>query len=200
MEDSEKRTVLVDRLLSGKNSCKIPRTTHLHLRTSKSLRLESKDPVWRKCRGAEQRNHGIDWLKKSAAKGLLESTGKSDQPEGVVYFGDDDNTYDLEVFKEVYYALCITKRARFVRQYITSEDLEIGKSLNYIRILLCCFQMRFTKMVSIWPVGLSGGMKFEGPTCEGGRVTGWYAVWDKTRKFQVDMAGKPFFSNSPKYK
>lgn len=59
----------------------------------------------------------------------------------------------------------------------------------YARYGLCTPQMRSTKGVSMWPVGLSGGLKFEGPTCKNGRVTGWYAVWDKTRQFQVDMAG-----------
>ena len=41
----------------------------------------------------------------------------------------------------------------------------------------------------MWPVGLSGGLKFEGPSCKDGSVTGWYAMWDKSRQFQVDMAG-----------
>ena len=50
-------------------------------------------------------------------------------------------------------------------------------------------QMRFTEKVSIWLVGISGGLKFEGPSCSDGRVTGWYSAWDATRPFQVDMAG-----------
>ena len=49
--------------------------------------------------------------------------------------------------------------------------------------------MRHTEKVSIWPVGLSGGIKFEGPTCEGGHVNGWYAMWGRERPYQVDMAG-----------
>ncbi len=101
MEDAEKKTVLVERLLSRENSCKIPLTAHLNFRTSEKLRLGSKDPTWRKCRGAEQRNHGISWLAESAAKGLLDSVRNSRSHGGVVYFGDDDNTYDLEVFDEV---------------------------------------------------------------------------------------------------
>ncbi len=50
--------------------------------------------------------------------------------------------------------------------------------------------MRNTKNVSMWPVGICGGLKYEGPVCSKGRVTGWYSGWAKERKFQVDMAGK----------
>ena len=50
--------------------------------------------------------------------------------------------------------------------------------------------MRYTRKVSIWPVGLSGGIKFEGPTCKDGRVTGWYAAWGKERPYPIDMAGR----------
>lgn len=49
--------------------------------------------------------------------------------------------------------------------------------------------MRDTKRVSLWPVGLSGGLNLEGPTCDAGKVTGWNAVWDKSRTFAIDMAG-----------
>ena len=51
-------------------------------------------------------------------------------------------------------------------------------------------QMRYTRKVSIWPVGLSGGIRFEGPTCKEGRVTGWYAAWGRERPYPIDMAGK----------
>ena len=51
-------------------------------------------------------------------------------------------------------------------------------------------QMRWTRKVSVWPVGLSGGIKFEGPTCKDGRVTGWYAMWGRERPYQIDMAGE----------
>ena len=102
VEDSEVRTRLVERLLSGENSCKLPLTTHLNIRTSEELQLGAWDPLWRKCRGAEQMNHGIAWLAKSREKGLLDSVDKPNGLRGVVYFGDDDNTYDLDVFNEVH--------------------------------------------------------------------------------------------------
>ena len=50
--------------------------------------------------------------------------------------------------------------------------------------------MRYTKKVSIWPVGLAGGLKAEGPICKNGRVISWHAGWSPNRKFPVDMAGK----------
>ena len=55
---------------------------------------------------------------------------------------------------------------------------------------LSCSQMRETKMVSVWLVGISGGLRFEGPTCHKGRITGWYTGWGFERGFQIDMAGK----------
>ena len=44
-------------------------------------------------------------------------------------------------------------------------------------------------MVSVWPVGLAGGLKFEGPICVGDTVKQWYAYWARDRKFQIDFAG-----------
>ena len=50
-------------------------------------------------------------------------------------------------------------------------------------------QMRGTKKVSVWPVGLSGELKFEGPVCEDGWVVGWHTSWEPSRPFPIDMAG-----------
>lgn len=49
--------------------------------------------------------------------------------------------------------------------------------------------MRYTKKVSVWPVGICGGLRFEGPLCSNGRVTGWHTVWELERPFPLDMAG-----------
>ena len=56
--------------------------------------------------------------------------------------------------------------------------------------------MRSTKMVSVWPVGLAGGLKFEGPICSGDTVKHWYAYWARDRKFQIDFAGEQTLSLS----
>ena len=52
--------------------------------------------MWRKNRGVEQRNLALQWLRKAVTDGVLEGGER-----GVVYFGDDDNTYDVQLFEEV---------------------------------------------------------------------------------------------------
>ena len=55
--------------------------------------MKSTDPNWLKPRGVLQRNAGLLWLRKLAVKTKVDPA--------VVYFADDDNTYSLELFKEV---------------------------------------------------------------------------------------------------
>jgi len=43
-----------------------------------------------KARGVSNRNRGLEWIRENNA-----------DPRGVIYFGDDDNTYDLRVFEEI---------------------------------------------------------------------------------------------------
>lgn len=43
-----------------------------------------------KPRGVSNRNRGLDWIRKHAS-------------DGVFYFADDDNTYDLELFDQMRY-------------------------------------------------------------------------------------------------
>lgn len=49
--------------------------------------------------------------------------------------------------------------------------------------------MRRTKKVSVWPVGLVGGLLVEKPMVERGKVVGFNAGWRPERKFPIDMAG-----------
>jgi len=53
---------------------------------------------WRKNRGVERKNLALDWLRNAAAAGTLP---QQKARGGVIYFGDDDNTYDIEIFDEV---------------------------------------------------------------------------------------------------
>lgn len=85
VEDSAAKTGLVSRFLS---TCKIP-YTHLNAATPSDFKLKDKDPNWLKPRGVLQRNAGLDWLRKQT------------HISGVLYFADDDNTYDLRLFEEV---------------------------------------------------------------------------------------------------
>ncbi|XP_025907059.1 galactosylgalactosylxylosylprotein 3-beta-glucuronosyltransferase 2 [Nothoprocta perdicaria] len=50
-------------------------------------------------------------------------------------------------------------------------------------------EMRSTRKVSVWPVGLVGGRRYERPLVENGKVVGWYTGWRADRPFAVDMAG-----------
>ncbi|XP_069830700.1 galactosylgalactosylxylosylprotein 3-beta-glucuronosyltransferase 2 [Dendropsophus ebraccatus] len=50
-------------------------------------------------------------------------------------------------------------------------------------------EMRTTQKVSVWPVGLVGGRRYERPVVEKGKVVGWYTGWRADRPFAIDMAG-----------
>ncbi|XP_076441596.1 galactosylgalactosylxylosylprotein 3-beta-glucuronosyltransferase 3-like isoform X2 [Babylonia areolata] len=54
--------------------------------------------------------------------------------------------------------------------------------------LLLFEAVRWTQMVSIWPVGMVGRSLWEGPICENGKVIGWEGQYGQKRKFPVDMA------------
>lgn len=87
VEDSNKKTEIISRFLKD---CIIP-YTHLNIRTRNELIRGQGEPRWLKNRGVEQRNLGIQWIRNNSP---------SDE-EAVVYFADDDNTYDLKIFEMV---------------------------------------------------------------------------------------------------
>ncbi|XP_039298377.1 galactosylgalactosylxylosylprotein 3-beta-glucuronosyltransferase P isoform X2 [Nilaparvata lugens] len=88
-----------------------------------------------KPRGVSNRNKGLQWLRANAT-------------DGVFYFADDDNTYDIALFSE----------------------------------------MRFTRKVSMWPVGLCTKFGISTPVIHNGTFFGFYDGWMAGRKFPVDMA------------
>ncbi len=94
-----------------------------------------------KPRGVSSRNAALDWI-----------SAHADDDRSLVYFGDDDNTYDLRLFQEI----------------------------------------RKTKVVSMFPVGLIGKQGVSGPIVEGGKIVGFTDDWYAGRKFPVDMAGFAF--------
>ena len=49
--------------------------------------------------------------------------------------------------------------------------------------------MRWTKKVSMWPVGLVTGLALSSPILRNGRMIGFYDGFQGGRKFPVDMAG-----------
>ncbi|XP_075232879.1 glucuronyltransferase I [Lycorma delicatula] len=51
-------------------------------------------------------------------------------------------------------------------------------------------EMRHTKRVSVWPVGLVGGLMVERPIIDStGHIIGWNSAWHPERPFPIDMAG-----------
>ncbi|XP_046370196.1 galactosylgalactosylxylosylprotein 3-beta-glucuronosyltransferase I-like [Haliotis rufescens] len=88
IEDSALRTKLVTNFL---NLCGLS-YTHLNILTPKEVKLKLDDPNWLKPRGVLQRNMGLSWLRKNL---------NPEKQPGVVYFADDDNTYDLKIFAEM---------------------------------------------------------------------------------------------------
>ncbi|XP_045531054.1 galactosylgalactosylxylosylprotein 3-beta-glucuronosyltransferase S-like [Pieris brassicae] len=87
-------------------------------------------------RGVANRRAALSWLQENA-------------DEGVLYFGDDDNTIDLQLFDEI----------------------------------------RLTKKVSMFPVGLIGDYGVSSPVVKDGKVVGFFDSWPGSRMFAVDMAG-----------
>ncbi|KAK7604042.1 hypothetical protein V9T40_004315 [Parthenolecanium corni] len=88
VEDNQSPTNLIANLL--KNS-KL-NYTHLVAPTPTSWKRKLKEPKWKKPRGVAQRNTALKWLR--------ENRNRSSDC-GVIYFADDDNTYDLQLFNEM---------------------------------------------------------------------------------------------------
>ena len=111
-------------------------------------------------KGVSNRNKGLHWILKHGVD------------NAVVYFADDDNTYDLRLFHEV-------------RQFLFVNILPDHTCVNI-------FQLRKTKTVSMLPVGLVSGSPVSTPIVENGVYAGFYVGWDGKRKFPLDMAGFAF--------
>ena len=58
-----------------------------------------------------------------------------------------------------------------------------------IRLFHLFFQMRYTKKVSVWPVGLVAWAKAEFPILKDNTVVGWKTNSAPNRPFAMDMAG-----------
>ena len=71
---------------------------------------------------------------------------------GVIYFADDDNTYDERLFLEI----------------------------------------RKTKKISVFPVGLLSGRPVSTPVVKNGEIVDFYEGWIGGREFPIDMAGFAF--------
>jgi galactosylgalactosylxylosylprotein 3-beta-glucuronosyltransferase 3 len=140
VEDSKHKTETVTKFLNQIQTYGHLSYTHLNVGTPEQFKMKSTDPNWLKPRGVLQRNEGLNWIRNNA---------NSIDRNGVLYFADDDNTYDLRLFDEI----------------------------------------RFTTRVSVFPVGLVGGLIVEKPVVRNGKVLDWNTMWKKERKFPIDMSG-----------
>ena len=97
VEDAPRKTERVARLLQETRPM---RCVHLNEPTSEDLIIRSSaERSWAKPRGVQQRNKALDWLRENVRGG-----GSGDgalNANGVVYFADDDNTYDVRLFEEM---------------------------------------------------------------------------------------------------
>ncbi|XP_069694044.1 galactosylgalactosylxylosylprotein 3-beta-glucuronosyltransferase P-like isoform X2 [Periplaneta americana] len=128
IEDADNKTQLVSDLLQ--------RTGISHDHLVAPMPESFKKRKGPKPRGVSNRNRGLDWIRANAKSGVL-------------YFADDDNTYDIQLFEEI----------------------------------------RSTKRVSMWPVGLCTKFGLSSPVVVNGSFVGFYDGWVAGRKFPVDMAG-----------
>ncbi|XP_003744238.1 galactosylgalactosylxylosylprotein 3-beta-glucuronosyltransferase I-like [Galendromus occidentalis] len=93
VEDSAKPTEMVSSLVKQSG---IPFTL-LNVETPPEYKLRTRDPSWLKPRGVLQRNAALHFLREKT----------SPEDDSVVYFADDDNTYDVRLFEE----MRLTKKA-----------------------------------------------------------------------------------------
>jgi galactosylgalactosylxylosylprotein 3-beta-glucuronosyltransferase 3 len=90
VEDARVKTKKVEQFMA---STAMP-SVHLNEETTEDLVVKSSENSWAKPRGVLQRNKGLEWLRANAGQLDL---------NGVVYFADDDNSYDIRLFEEMRY-------------------------------------------------------------------------------------------------
>lgn len=89
IEDSDVKTKKISNFLEYSKIAYV----HLNEPTPEDLIIKPTEKTWSKPRGVAQRNKGIAWLRDNPA---------NLHHAGVVYFADDDNTYDIRLFEEVF--------------------------------------------------------------------------------------------------
>ena len=172
VEDAVQPTPLVTQFLAAAG---IP-YIHLHAATPPKFKMRRSDPTWLLPKGAAQRNTALAWLR---------SHVDPEKVQAVVYFADDDNSYSLEVFDEVS-AECTEEQSDKTLIFCSPINCPFVANPN---LALIPPQIRTTKTVSVWPVGLVGGLMFEGPVVTDGKVSHFFTFYKPERPFPIDMAG-----------
>lgn len=86
VEDSKTKSSVVEHVL---HNCKV-NSIHLNVVTSRESKRAGQ-------RGVEQRNAGLEWARKYCKEKC------ENKCNGVIYFMDDDNKYDLRLFEQVHH-------------------------------------------------------------------------------------------------
>ena len=136
--------------------------TLLHEETPPEQKLAEKDKQWSKPRGVLQRNAGLHWLRDTFRNADAGSSGRH------AGHGHEGLGVHLDSDGVIYFA-----------------DDDNTYTLELFE------EMRYTHKVSVWPVGLVGGLMVERPKVDlaTGRVIGWDVTWNPSRPFALDMAG-----------
>ncbi|KAF0302717.1 Galactosylgalactosylxylosylprotein 3-beta-glucuronosyltransferase P [Amphibalanus amphitrite] len=148
VEDAPQRTPVVTELLERSG------LRYVHLVAEVPELALPRPRFWgRVPRGVASRNTGLSWVRSHATA-------------GVVYFADDDNSYDIRIFTEV-----------------------APSPQSSLSIPWCSPQIQKTRGVSVFPVGLVTELGVSSPVVVGGQVTDFYDGWHGGRRFPIDMAG-----------
>ncbi|VDN06793.1 unnamed protein product [Thelazia callipaeda] len=118
--------------------------------------FSAKTPLGYPSRGWYQRTKALEFLRNNF--NLI----NNEFMKSIVYFGDDDNSYDVRLFDNY---------IRHVRK------------VGVWAVVFKKFNQRYTR------TGFAGGALVESPAVINGTVVGWNVVWHKKRKFATDMAG-----------
>jgi len=87
IEDAKAKSLAIEEIMSR---AKV-KGVHLSILTPTKMKLNDTMPNWKLPRGVLQRNAALNWIR-------INLPGPRD---GIVYFGDDDNTYDVRIFDEM---------------------------------------------------------------------------------------------------
>jgi len=88
------------------------------------------------------------------------------------------------------YVEALDEKSKNVKIKLLGNNGLIMRSPSLIpKCLSLSFQMRYTKKVSMWPVGLITKYGVSSPIVRNGTISGFYDGWIGGRKFPVDMAG-----------
>lgn len=109
-------------------------------------------------RGVANRRASLSWVRNNAKS-------------GVVYFGDDDNTFDLDLFSEI-------RRTKKVSMMPVGLIGDFGVSSPVVK-----------EVKQENPFDRYCRNRSNNSCCSKGKVIGFFDGWPGNRKFAVDMAG-----------